>query len=370
MWERLEARRSEIDRAVFTRIRAISDHMEVADPEYAHGLRAAVSAAVAYGLAAVELGEEHSPPPPPILLAQARLAARNGIGLDTVLRRYFAGHALIGDYLIEEAERGGIKGAALQRLLRTQAALFDRLLAAISEEHAREVDSRTSTSAQRHTQRVERLLAGELLEAPGLAYDFTGSHLGAIAVGPDAAKALGDLAGALDRNLMLVDRDQNTVWAWLGSRRSVDPAEIERFVISNWPSQISLAIGEPGDGLAGWRLTHHQARAALSIAVRGSRSFVRYVDVALLASILQDDLVATSLRALYLAPLRQERDGGETARQTLRAYFAAGRNVTSAAAALGVSRQAVNSRLRMVEKRIGRHLEDCATDLEAALRME
>ena len=36
-----------------------------------------------------------APPPPAALLAQARLAARSGVGLDTVLRRYFAGHTLL-----------------------------------------------------------------------------------------------------------------------------------------------------------------------------------------------------------------------------------------------------------------------------------
>ena len=33
-------------------------------------------------------------------------------------------------------------------------------------------------------------------------------------------------------------------------------------------SDTRLAIGEPGQGLAGWRLTHHQARAALAVAQR------------------------------------------------------------------------------------------------------
>ena len=43
--------------------------------------------------------------------------------------------------------------------------------------------------------------------------------------------------------------------------------------------------------------------------MRGPEPFVRYVDVALLAAVLQDDLLATSLRKLYLEPLEAERDG-------------------------------------------------------------
>ena len=104
--------------------------------------------------------------------------------------------------------------------------------------------------------------------------------------------------------------------------------------------------------------------------MRGSQSLVRYADVALLASILQDDLLAISLRQLYLAPLSEERDGGSALRQTLRAYFAAERNVSSAAGALSVSRQTVVNRLHVIEERFERSLNSCAAEVEAALRLE
>ena len=84
---------------------------------------------------------------------------------------------------------------------------------------------------------------------------------------------------------------------------------------------------------------------------------------------LQDDLLATSLHQLYLEPLEGERDGGKVARETLRAYFAAERNVSSAAAALGVNRNTVTSRLRAIEATVGRSLAFCGSELEAALRL-
>jgi DNA-binding PucR family transcriptional regulator len=57
-------------------------------------------------------------------------------------------------------------------------------------------------------------------------------------------------------------------------------------------------------------------------------------------------------------------------RHTLRAYFAAERNVSSAAAALGVTRQTVTNRLRVIEETLDRPLGVWATEIEAALRME
>ena len=187
--ERLEARRAEIEAAALTRVRAIADPAEVADPAYAEGLRAAVEAAVAYGIEATGRTPDEAPPIPVALLAQARMAARSGIPLDTVLRRYFAGYSLLGYFQIEEASRDGlIEGPELQRLIAAQAGVFDRLLAAIGEEHARESELRHTTSERRHTERIERLLAGEPLDPAGIAYEFDGWHLGLLADGPGAER--------------------------------------------------------------------------------------------------------------------------------------------------------------------------------------
>ena len=367
---RLEARRDEIEAAVMTRVYSVSDTTDL-DPTYAEGLKAAVTAAVDYGLIAIELGEDRSEPPPPILLAQARLAARAGVSLNTVLRRYFAGHALLGDFLIEEAEGGRLlRGAALQSLLRTQAALFDRLLEAVAEEHGREGDGRLGSSEQRRVEWIERLLDGELLDISELQYELEAFHIGLVASGPTAARAVPGLARALGRSHLVVQRDEETVWAWLGGRHGIDPGEILSLIPGSWPAGATLAVGELAQGLQGWRLSHLQAKAAMTVARRTSDACVRYAEVAMLAAVLRDDLLATSLRQLYLDPLARERDGGETLRETLRAYFAAERNVSSAAAALGVSRQTVAKRMRTIEKRLGHPLRTCAVEIESALRME
>jgi hypothetical protein len=368
---RLRARRDEIEAATMTRVYGIAEPVETSDPEYAHGLRIAVSAALDYGFNALERSEERAPPVPAVLLAQARLAARAGISLDTVLRRYLAGYTLMGDFVIQEAEKGGLlKGNSLQRLLRAQAALFDRLLAAVSEEYAREELERMGNAEQRRAERVRRLLAGELLDISELAYELGGHHLGAIFVGPGAQDVLGELAAEFDRRLLAIRHEKRTIWAWLGSRRGFDPEELDRLAARELPSGVSAALGEPGEGLGGWRLTHRQARAALPIVLRGGGQVVRYGDVALLASMLRDDLLLTSLRELYLAPLATERDGGTAARETLRAYFAAEHNVSSAAAALGVSRQTVINRLHGIEERLDRQLGTCTAELSAALRLD
>jgi hypothetical protein len=368
--ERLRARRGEIEEALLTRTYAIADPKEAVDPEYAEGLRAAVSAALDFGLAAVEQGEERSPQVPVLLLAQARLAARNNIPLDTVLRRYFAGYTTLGDFIVQEAGAVNLKEPWLKRLLREQAALFDRFLAAIGEEHGREDRATPNTSDRRLAEQVERLLAGELLDTSRLRYDFDGFHLGLLVSGAGSQDAIREMAANLDRRLLIVERAEGTIWAWLGGRRPLDPVEVHSRFATNWPHDVRAALGEFGEGLTGWRLTHLQAKAAMAIAQRGPESLLRYADVALLAAALQNDLLGTSLHQLYLAPLERERDSGKVARETLRAYFAAERNVSSAAATLGVKRHTVTNRLRRIEERLSRQLDPIASDLELALLLE
>jgi DNA-binding PucR family transcriptional regulator len=57
-------------------------------------------------------------------------------------------------------------------------------------------------------------------------------------------------------------------------------------------------------------------------------------------------------------------------RETVRAYLAAERNATSAAAALGVARHTVESRIRRAEGQLGRLLPACVAEIEVALRLD
>lgn len=179
------------------------------------------------------------------------------------------------------------------------------------------------------------------------------------------------LANRLDRRLLAVRREEELTWAcWLGGRCVLGSEQALRAVADVSPNGMFVTIGEPGEGLSGWRFSHRQAKAALPIAVRRRQPIVRYADVALLASIHRDDLAAASLHQLYLEPLERARDGGEVARATLRAYFAAERNVSSAAAALGVDRRTVRNRLSAIEELLGRPLKGSVAELEIALRLD
>ncbi len=368
---RLRARRPEIEQEVLARVYSVSDPGDVADPDYALGLRSAVSAAVAYGIAALGNDGGRLAPVPAELLSQARRAARSGVPLDTVLRRYVAGHALLGEFIVQEAgDSGRDLSIFLREALRAEAVNLDHLIGAVAVEYRSEIETKTRSLHQRRNELVRKLIAGELSDPGELGYELDAWHIGAIAAGGEAERAIRDLAGTLDRRPLLVRDGDETLWAWLGSARKVSRDELEFVATWSWPEGVCVALGEPGRGVSGWRLTHRQAAVALPIARRGSKSHVRYADVALLASAIQDEVLSASLRDLYLAPLAADRDRGKTLRRTLRAYFSTGRNITSTAEIVGVTRKTAALRLRTIEQRLGRTIDTCAAEIETALRLQ
>ncbi|MFL5872201.1 MAG: helix-turn-helix domain-containing protein [Solirubrobacterales bacterium] len=327
---------------------------------------AAVTAALGHGLEILDRGHSRRfPPPPAALLVQARLAARNGVTLDSVVRRYCAGQAFLADLIVAQVD---IPRDELQGLLRTLAAGLDELLVAVGEEYRREVELLQGASGER-LRLVEGLLAGRLLDAGDLRYDLEGWHIALVAP-PGLAGPVRDLAKRLDRALLLVQRDEVTCWMWVGGRRKPGRRESDEIESALGGGSEGVGMGEPARGREGWRQSHRQAVAIQPLARGHPQRFLRYGAAPLLAATLRDRLLASSLQQLYLVPLEADRDGGEAAKATLRAYFAAGGNASAAAAALGVSRRTVSTRLGAIEDLLGQQVSTISAELQTSLLLE
>jgi polyhydroxyalkanoate synthesis regulator phasin len=366
---RLRGRSAEIEDAIFNRVRALAEPAESEDAEYRAGLRATVAESVDYALISIERGDDWTGRIPAAAAEQARRSARNGVGLDTVLRRYAAGDRLVGEIIMDEARR--FPNEALRQVLRTQSTHVDRLMASVATEYMDELELMRRSPAQRVMERVQRLLAGDApLDAEGLDYEFDAWHLGIVVTGARAGVAARTLAAGLSRQPLVVVRGNDSAWAWLGGRELLEVGEVERYLAAGVLGDVSLAVGEPREGLEGWRLTHHEAQAAQQVMLRRSQPLTQARDVILLAAVLRDESLAKSLRETYLAPLDEHGDSGLVLRKTLRAYSVAGFNAATAAAALGVDRHTVQRRLRKVEEALGRLLHSCHAELEVALSLE
>jgi PucR C-terminal helix-turn-helix domain/GGDEF-like domain len=366
---RLRARRSEIEEAVLARFGEIGfDPATGEDARYVAGSGAAVAESVDYGLRAIERGQEWFGSIPPAAVAQVYQAARNGVSLDKVLLRTNAAHTVLEDFIVQEVDFA-TESAVLRGVFGTLGALLDHFTAVMAHEYQRELERATRRPELRCLERVRRLLAGGELDAVEPGYELDGWHLGVIAVGVKARETLRALASGVGRPLLSVSPEEGTVWAWFGGRRPLASAEVERLLSARTPSGVSLSVGVCGKGIDGWRLTHRQAQAAMLVAVRRSQRLTSYADVALLAAVLRDPELASSLMAVYLSPLDGHKDG-TVSRDTLRAYLAVGCNAASAAGALKVDRHTVERRLAAIESRLGRSVQVYRAELEVALRLE
>ena len=367
--ERLRARSAEIEDAIFNRVRALASPAESEDAEYRAGLRATVAESVDYALTSIERGEDSVGAVPQVAAVQARRAARAGIGLDTILRRYAAGDRLISEIIMDEA--GRFPNEALRQILRTQSPHVDRVMASVASEYMAELELMRRSPAQRVAERVKRLLAGDASFDPeGLDYEFEAWHLGLVVTGARAEVAARTLAAGVNREPLVVKRSDSSAWVWLGGRQPLDIDDVQRYLAAGVLGDVTLAVGEPRWGVDGWRLSHHEAKAAQQVMLRRSQPLTRASSVILLAAVLRDEALARSLRETYLAPLDGQGDSGSVLRETLRAYFAAGFNAATAAAALEIDRHTVQRHLRKVEEALARLLPSCHAELEVALRLE
>jgi PucR C-terminal helix-turn-helix domain/GGDEF-like domain len=365
---RLRARLPEIERAIFSRIRSLTDESEDDDPSYLAGLRDAVQAALAYGIEAVERGLDRPAAPPPAATAQARRAAREGVSLDIVLRRYAAGSKMLEDFVL--AESTDVPGAALREILADLGPDTDRLMAKVAAEYKDEIDRADCSLAQREATRIARLVHSDSPVAPlDFDFDFELWHVGVIFRGSSAERTARWLAYRFGYRLLCAVRDEETAWAWLSSPSESAAKDVDRLLAEHMPGDLAVALGEPRLGMDGWRLTHREARVALQVMLRRPQRLTRGRDVILLAGILDNETLVWSLLDAYLAPLENDGHRNQALLDTLRAYFSTGGNAAASAASLGVTRHTVQRRIKAIEQSLGQPIHTCYSELVVALQV-
>jgi len=367
--ERLRGRRWEIEGLILARVRAGLEPSEAEDGSSLAGLRAAVAELVEDVVVGVEGDDRLAEPLPAACAAQVQKAARHGVSLEALLRRYAAVERVITQAILEGGE--SLPPQGVRRVLRARDAQMDRYMAGIASEHEVELARLRQLPAKRLGEQVERLLSeASYVDPSDLGYEFEGWHLGLVGGGAEAEEVLRAIVSGAGHDRLVVPRRDGTVWAWIAAWRPIGVAELRRFAARHASSRSRLAVGESRRGLEGWRLTHAEARVALPVALRRPQLLTRGSEVLLLAAVLRDRSLARALHDNYIAPLDKRGNPGATLRQTLSAYFAADGNAAAAGAALKVTRQTVQRRLRRVESSLGRVLHTCRAEVEVALLLE
>jgi hypothetical protein len=338
--------------------------------DFERELAASIFEAVEYALSYAESDEHSSRLVPGSVLAQAGHAARAGVRLDDLIRAYVSADRVLGEYVVTAADERDRE--ATQTIVRRQSAYLEHLLDALAEAYNAEVDRLTAAPERRLAEYVERLLLGrDEYAAARIGYRLDGFHVGIVGIGPRAPSTIEAVANALGHGLLLVTRETDVVWAWLGAPRELKLDEVEEVVARSGATDVALALGQPREGFAGWRRSHEEAVVTQAVARRrDGHAVTRCADFAAEAALLQSPDLAGLLVEVLLGPLSSLRLDGDVARQTLRQYVACSQNISSTAGALGVNRRTVEKRLRQISEALGQPLALSISTIDLALRLE
>lgn len=239
---------------------------------------------------------------------------------------------------------------------------IDRITLHVFDAYEQERQRWSAVSGNVHSVLIHGLVDGSDVDVPAFEaetrYRLDRQHVALIAwsVAQSADGALSPLDGLVRAvakefgcvsSPLLTAIDRRTVWAWLpfARRPVIDTAALTAVVAG---SAVRVAMGLPGQGPAGFRRSHEQARAAYSIATNtATRPVVGYGDrgvavVSLLASNL--DATRAWVREV-LGPLADDTEQAAMLRVTLSTYFATGESHLHTAERLNLHRNTVKYRI-------------------------
>jgi hypothetical protein len=314
----------------------------------------------------IKNGEDQPMPIPSAIGACAREAAWHDLPLELLMRSVIRVHTVLDEVLYEETV--DLPAEVQRHALMLERALIDRLSGVLVREYREEQRRAGTSTEQRNRTLVERVLSGIWVGAKVLDYPLGGWHVGLVATGIGAAAIVRSFGRETGETVLMVLGEEGCVWAWIGSQREFARDRLVEVIAKINPADVRLSLGEPAHGIAGYCSTHAQARAASVVASQGPPGVTFFASVALEAMALQAPEAAQSLHSAYLKPLTGPAES--KLRETLVAYFATQRNISSAATLLGVSRRTIENRLRSIEARLGRPIHGCGAELEVALRLD
>lgn len=335
---------------------------------------------------------------PAAAIEYARRLAQRGTPVIDLIRAYYLGQTAILDYGFEECCRqvhdAELLGVMMRRLLTVTFAFIDRVtrqaVSAYQEERDRWLLNRSAVRAAR----VRMLLDGDssLHEAvdvdaaeAALGYRLRSAHLGMIAwhtpetYAGDALGVLETLAVELTKRVqgdgrpLFVPRDESSAWVWLPIDFTAFPSRehLEEALANSEPT-VRLALGEPGQGVDGFRHTHQQALRVHALALAAGEHCDRalsFREVGTMALLTSDLSGARLWVSDTLGAMSTDDSNCERLRDTLRVFLATGSSYTAAAAELTMHKNSVQYRVRKAQELLSRPITENRLDVELALNL-
>ena len=358
---------------MLARIRTeVPAYFESTDPALIDTVRESIVANLEAVADALQSERERPAQLPPGAIEQALTAARQRIPWPLIERTYRVGHAVFWEELLVEVESWRLDSSDRLDLLRVLSHFLfryvDHVADGLSDIHQAERDRQIRGRELRRSTWVREVLAGVAGSDSGGEYHLGFRHLAAVAWGADGERAIGDLGQRLKAAVLTVPGQSGAAWGWLGAP-SIAPSWPKLARELPLPADTFLALGAPGAGATGFRLSHHEALEAARVLRRTGAALAIYHDVSLEALMLRDERAAQNFVARELGPLL---DGDKRTRillETLAAYVSSGWSAASTGARLGVHERTVGYRVATIEQRLGRPLATRRDELGVALRL-
>ena len=328
---------------------------------------------------------------PAAALAYARRLAQRGVPVGELLRAYRVGQGCFMQWCYRElavqARDLPTGFAAAMQLTETTFRYIDRVSEQVLTAYVRERDEWVRHTVAVRTAQVWSLLAGGPIEVTraesALGYRLRQHHLGAVAWVEEAALKEGTLvelerlAGRLADRLsegaraLFVSRDESSAFIWMPLKSE----QVLRTDAFGGPAltpdaTVRLAVGEPGEGPEGFRITIREALRAHAVALIAGPAaprVIRFAEVAPVALLAEDIGAARTWVVRALGPLATDDDQTARLRETLHVFLSTGGSYQETAERLSLHKNTVFYRVRKAQEVRGRKVADDRFVVELAL---
>jgi len=322
--------------------------------------------------------------------AYARALARRGVPLDVLLRI----HRLALRVLLQAwEERLGSQHSAERLLAATRRSIevnfqfHDALMEGLSAEYQRERERWVRGAEALRRETINAILNEQAVETDGassiLGYDLRRHHLGFVIwarptpddphVIPRLERAAAAAAAHLQASRpLMMPVDGSTMWAWVG--RATEPPRELLDSLAAVPNAdgVSIALGAPGQGVAGFRRTHRDAADTAKVALASRRragSVIPFHAVELAALLAGDPERTRRFVHERLGALARDDDESGRLRATLMLYLEENASRVATARRIGVHPNTVANRIRACRELLGRDVGKDQVPLLVALTL-
>jgi DNA-binding PucR family transcriptional regulator len=265
-------------------------------------------------------------------------------------------------------------------------AYIDRIVGQIIASYQQERDQWLLARAAGHAARVRTLLDEDArdvdLAESSLGYRLRRKHLGVVAWvhgelgGARGLQELERTTSAAARRLeargrpLFVPRDEATAWIWfpLASDTEISREMLE-LAFDDGTDSIRVALGEPANGLDGFRQTHDEALRTYALALMASpgQRVTTFAEVGALALMCTDKEATRRWVNATLGELVMDDEPHARMRDTLLMYLSTG-SYTVTAERMVLHKNTAQYRVGKAEEALGAPLGERRADVELALR--